>query len=216
MPSPRLTRIDETNIEDHSRLTSADEVYYLFEYTSGRNYSFSSTNNLISNLKKSPTQTHLLHHKRRAVQECVGHLRNALNPTWINGATLVPVPPSKARGTPEYDDRICQICRAIPASPVDVRELVYQRESMPAAHETPDARPSVADLLGVYEIDESLTAPTPARIGIVDDVLTAGTHYRAVHTLLVRRFPNVPIIGFFIARRVFPPPPITAPGSETS
>jgi hypothetical protein len=63
----------------------------------------------------------------------------------------------------------------------------------------------VADLLGVYEIDESIAAPPPTKIGIVDDVLTAGTHFRALQIKLNERFPGVPVVGLFIARRVFPP-----------
>jgi hypothetical protein len=50
-------------------------------------------------------------------------------------------------------------------------------------------------------ICEAVTA-----IAVVDDVLTAGVHYRAMHTVLSRRFPDVPIIGVFVARRVFPDP----------
>lgn len=83
-----------------------------------------------------------------------------------------------------------------------MRELVVQTASLEAAHES-DVRPRVQDLLDVYEIDEAVATPAPARIRIVDDVLTAGTHYRAMHTILSDRFPGVPIVGFFIARRVF-------------
>lgn len=56
----------------------------------------------------------------------------------------------------------------------------------------------------VYEIDEDQCMPAPTSIAIVDDVLTVGTHYRAMHSVLSARFPNVPIFGLFIARRVFP------------
>jgi hypothetical protein len=54
--TPRFLKIDDQNRGDHSHLTAADECYFLYEYTSRRNYSFSSTNQLISNLKKKPSQ----------------------------------------------------------------------------------------------------------------------------------------------------------------
>jgi predicted amidophosphoribosyltransferase len=99
---------------------------------------------------------------------------------------------------------MAQICRAIPVEfAVDVRELVIQSESTDAAHES-SVRPTVADLLAICQIDEALVAPAPQRIAIIDDVLTAGTHYRAMHTVLSSRFPGVPIVGMFVARRVFP------------
>lgn len=66
---------------------------------------------------------------------------------------------------------------------------------------------TVEELLQLYSIDESVAAPMPGAIGIVDDVLTAGTHYRAMHTVLANRFPGVPIIGLFVARRIFPDDP---------
>lgn len=201
-----FTRIDETTIGDHPRLTLADEIYYLFEYTSGRNYSFGATNNLISNLKKKPSRRLQpdYRYKLRSMRDCAQDLSGAISHGWLNGATLVPVPPSKARNDPDYDDRMAQICRAIPVDfALDVRELIIQTQSIQAAHES-DVRPTVEDLLAIYQIDETLTAPGPQRIAIVDDVLTAGTHYRAMHTLLSGRFPGTPIVGMFIARRVFP------------
>ena len=201
-----FSRIDQTTIADHSRILPADEIFYLYEYTSGRDYTFGTANNLISNLKKKPSRRHRAEYqyKVRDMQECATLLAGAINHAWLNGATLVPVPPSKAIDHPEYDDRLLQICRAIPVEfPVDVRALVRQTESMDPAHEG-GVRPSVEDLLAAYEIDETLTAPSPQRMAIVDDVLTAGTHFRAMKIKLSERFPGVPIVGMFIARRVFP------------
>jgi len=201
-----FSRIDETTIADHPRLHATDEIYYLFEYTSGRNYAFGATNNLISNLKKKPSRRAQADYKYklRAMRECAANLSGAINHGWLNGATLVPVPPSKARTHPDYDDRMAQICRAIPVDfAVDVRELVVQTQSTEAAHES-NFRPTVEELLAIYQIDENLTVPAPNRIAIVDDVLTAGTHFRAMHTVLSARFPGIPTVGMFIARRVFP------------
>ncbi len=201
-----FSEIDETNIGDHARLLASDRIYFIFEYTSGRDYSFSATNGLISNLKKRPSLkgTAQYKYKRLAMQECASHLSGAINHDWLKNATLVPVPPSKATDHPDYDDRMTKICAGIPADfDVDVRQLVKQTESTEAAHES-NVRPTVEELLAIYEIDETLSEPAPRKIAIVDDVLTAGTHYRAMHITLTERFPNVPIVGFFIARRIFP------------
>jgi hypothetical protein len=129
-----------------------------------------------------------------------------LNDNWLRDATLVPIPPSKDRQNPLYDDRVTAICRGIDALKpyaVDIRELVEQQMSTNAAHESPD-RPSLDDLRRIYRINEGDAAPPPTAIGIVDDVLTAATHYRAMKEKLAVRFPGVPITGLFIARRVFP------------
>ena len=60
------------------------------------------------------------------------------------------------------------------------------------------------ELLAIYRVDETVAAPAPRQIGIIDDVLTAGVHFRAMQTVLSQRFPNATIVGMFIARRVFP------------
>ena len=97
-----------------------------------------------------------------------------------------------------------QVCRLIVPGQ-DVRNLVVQNATMVANHARGnDDRVTVEELLAVYSIDENFTNPEPEYIGIVDDMLTAGTHYRAMETILSRRFPNATIIGLFVARRIFP------------
>ena len=197
----RFRLIDDSNIADHARLNSDDMCGYLFEYTSGKNYSFSSTNQLISNLKKKPSKKLKspaeYRHKLQAISECSKWIGQALNGEWLRTATLVPVPPSKVKTDPEYDDRMAQICKGINAPfTVDVRELVLQRESIRTAHGNPDCRPDVRELLDIYEIDEKKANPLPREIGIVDDVLTAGTHFKAMQKILQSRFPNVQFTGY--------------------
>lgn len=92
---------------------------------------------------------------------------------------------------------------------VDVRALVRQTVSLEADHEVGPGgrRRSVEDLLQVYELDDALAEPAPTAIGILDDVLTNGTHFKAMQTILGQRYPGVRITGLFIARRVFAEPP---------
>lgn len=117
---------------------------------------------------------------------------------------MVPIPPSKARTDKAFDDRMEQICRMVREGQ-DVRNLVVQNATMVANHARgTDDRVTVQELLDVYEIDEEQADPAPTHIGIVDDMLTAGTHYRAMHTILSERFPEAKIVGLFVARRIFP------------
>ena len=103
----RLSEIDDTNRESHTRLTEADLCMFLYEKTSGRDYKFSDTNSLISNLKKPVTsKASELKHKDRAIQRCAAAFREAINPQLLQQATLVPVPPSMAPTYHAYDDRM--------------------------------------------------------------------------------------------------------------
>ena len=85
--------------------------------------------------------------------------------------------------------------------PVNVREVIVQRASMEAAHDA-ENRPRPEDIEANYTIDEQLRNPPPQVIGLFDDVLTTGAHFRAASNLLERTYPGVRIIGVFIARRV--------------
>jgi predicted amidophosphoribosyltransferase len=202
----RLSEIDDSNREDHTRLLAEDTCLYLYEYTSGRDYTFSATNNLINNLKKKPTSSRAqLGYKAGAITGCAKTLGAALNPKWLDVATIVPVPGSKAADHPDFDNRMEQVARQIRPG-LDARNLVIQAQSTNAAHEVGVGdRVTVQELLDLYSIDETIAAPAPRAIGILDDVLTAGTHFRAMKIKLAERFPGVPITGLFIARRVFPP-----------
>ncbi|WP_218144663.1 hypothetical protein [Loktanella sp. DSM 29012] len=181
---------------------------FLREYKASAGYE-GETNSLIWNLKKKPSERRIKggwHHKGRAISQASRELAASLNPKWLDHATLVPVPGSKAAGHPDYDDRMEQICRGIRPG-LDVRCLVTQAASTEASHSAGDGnRASVSELLSNYQLDEALAEPAPSGIGIFDDVLTVGRHYRAMHTILSKRFPGVPITGIFIARTIHPNP----------
>ena len=205
MSSPRFQNIDETNISDHTRLLTTDRVIFLREYTAQKGFAFSDTNSLISNLKKKKGDGGF-RYKSIAIDQCATEILNGLNPEWLRGACLVPIPPSKCKTDEAFDDRILRICNAIAAKapfPVDVREIITPAESLRAAHESSD-RPSVEELMANYKFDEELCAKPPSVIGIVDDVLTVGNHFRAMSNKLVERFPEADIVGIFVARRAIP------------
>ena len=206
--STRFRKIDESNIEDHRCLEEDDICYYLFEYTRQQGFQYSSGNKLILNLKKSPTKKDFPEYKYKieAMKECSEHIAKRFSLDWLKKATLVPVPPSKVKGKLTYDDRILQICKNIPVDfPIDVKELILQNESIRASHSSENNRPSVKEIIQNYSFNDSVVLDAPSHIGIVDDLLTAGAHYRAMKKILSSKFPDASIVGIFIARRIFPP-----------
>ena len=203
-----LIRIDKLNLHDHSEISSEDYCYFILEYTPGKGYDHSTANNLISNLKKKPSSMNVQekYYKKKAIRVASSMLRDAINTKWLQNATLVPVPSSKIVGHDDYDDRMEQVCLGI-GSGLDVRSLVKQNRSMHSSHSSGSrGRITRQELLGVYYIDEDITDPAPTSIGIFDDVLTKGTHYRAMHKVLSERFPDARICGIFIARVVHDAP----------
>lgn len=200
----RLTKIDELTRGAHSYLKEADECLYFGDYSARKGFNHSATNQVILNFKKPVDRkgkpewrykTKAIGIAARAFSENLG--------ADLAKVTLVPVPPSKVKCDPAYDDRVMDMLRAINAPAginKDIRELVVQSRSMPAAHETTE-RPSPTEWANSYMIDETLSTPAPTWIGIVDDLLVTGCRFRAMSAVLNQRFPEARITGLFIARR---------------
>ena len=140
-------------------------------------------------------------YKGLAIREAATAFRTALQGDLLDHVTFVPIPPSKARGDPLYDDRLTQMLSAIrPNAAMDIRELIVQTVTTPAAHGSDD-RPAPEQVAQRYRIDDRLVIPEPTNIAIVDDILTTGAHFRAVESVLSSRFPDARIVGLFLARR---------------
>src|ERR1700687_5895141 len=151
-----LTQIDDLIRPDHYRLSAEDECYFIGEYTAGQGYSHSATNQMILNLKKGLDRRGRpeWYGKKRATHLAATVLRRSVNPPFLESATFVPGPPSRAADDPLYDDRMTQVLRLLGPG-VDVRELVRQVESTEGAHISPD-RPGPHQLYVNYTIDEHL------------------------------------------------------------
>jgi len=197
-----LTKIDDLILPDHWYLDGEDECYFLGEYTAGKGFAYSSTNQRIFNLKKGVERRGLPDWiwKPRAIQQAARELRDSLNSGFLHTATFVPVPPSRTTDDPLYDDRMTQVLRSLGPN-VDVRELVIQLESTEGAHNSPD-RPGPHQLYENYSMDDTKVDPRPLRIAVVDDVLTTGAHFKAIKRILKETFDEVEVLGLFLARRV--------------
>ena len=209
----RLTRIDELTRPDHYYIEEADRCYFIGEYTAGAGYGHSQTNDLISNLKKDVSKRNKpeWYYKEQAIERAAAAIGHVLYDEDLTAITLVPVPPSKAIEDTEHDDRMARILRLVRArTPPDVRELIVQIRSTNAVHHDSNNRLNPDDLDAVYAVAEEIAHPIPRSLVVVDDMLTTGAHFKAAQRVLQRRFPQVPVVGLFIARRV----PMVEPGTD--
>ncbi|MFN3347375.1 hypothetical protein [Pseudorhodoplanes sp.] len=200
----RLQKIDDSNRRDHYYLGEDDECYYLYEYTAGAGWQGGATNQLIHNLQKKKGDGGY-HYKAPAIAQCAKDFSQAINAKWLASATLVPVPPSKNKADALFDDRMVQVCRGIRSPSLsDVREIVEQIDStdtFKGGH-----RQSPADLEANYRIVANELAQARPTIGVVDDVLTTGSHFKAVKAKILAERPDAKVVGFFVARRAIPNP----------
>ena len=200
----RLTKVDDLTRPDHPYLTPDDDCYFLGEYTARAGFAYSATNNLVYNFKKTIDKRGLAEwpYKGQAIEQAAAALRANFDDAALGNLTFVPIPPSKAKSDPLYDDRLTRMLSQMCRQPqVDVRELIVQAQSTEPVHDA-ETRPSPEDIEALYTIDETLAQQPINRIAIVDDVLTTGSHFRAAKSILAQKFPTTNIIGLFIARRV--------------
>jgi len=143
-----------------------------------------------------------------------GHCRRDTNPVL----TVIPIPTSKVAGHAEYDDRLLRALAGLKkGSGLEVRELIRQRLSTPADHESP-CRQSFAELLENCFLEQALATPAPTSVVLFDDVITDGKHFKVCQRLLRDYYGPLPVTGFFIARcvRGWPGPPRSPQKSASS
>ena len=196
-----LRKIDELVIGEHHNLQPDDECYYFMEYTAAAGFNHSTTNDLILNFKKSPARSQLpdYHYKGRAIKRIGQIFRDNLTvntPPWI----LVPIPPSKVKANPLYDNRMTQALNYYCADQGDIRELIYTLNDRDSLHGSNNRR-SIPDLQANMAIDKTVCAQLGDHIVLFDDVLTTGASFKACKNLILQEYPNTRVIGIFVARR---------------
>ncbi|WNN63375.1 hypothetical protein [Enterobacter hormaechei] len=198
----RLTQIDELIRGQHYYLEVGDLCYFFGEYTARQRAAFSETNQLIMNLKKGNERRGLqdYHYKGAAINRVAQMITSTIGN--ISDYTFVPIPPSKCRTDEAYDDRMTAILRAAqgmnPA--LDFRELVQQNLSKVASHASTANRPTPDEIMANYSFDSSQLHGIRGSIVIFDDVLTAGSHFKAMKKFLRQYLPDANILGLFVAR----------------
>ena len=204
---PQLSKIDDLSRSDHYYLTADDDCYFFGEYTARAGFSVGATNDFIHNFKKGmdrKTKPAEWRYKTGAIGAAANAFAKKLDANFLRQATLIPMPPSKSKDDPMYDDRLVQMLTGIPCGhPLDVRELLLQDGSRAeGAHG--GNRPGPDGLAAIYRTNPACEAPVPAIVGLFDDLLVTGASFRAGKSVLQRKYPGVNVFGIFLARRALP------------
>lgn len=203
----QLIRLGFPEILNHNDLSIDDKCLYWRSYTAGLKENYGATNELIYNFKKKPSSiaknSNLKYYKERAIKQLAYEFTVAVKKTdSYENSTFVPMPPSKSKSHPDYDDRLVKLLNRvseIKRIKLDIREIILQKSDTESSYKT-NTRLSIDNLVEIYEIDRSLIIPVPKRVFIFDDILTRGSHYKAALKVLNKVWPNAEIIGLFIAR----------------
>lgn len=202
--------VDEFAKQDHSFLDIDDSVYYIKEYYPGVGFS-GEGNSLILNLKKSmdAIDSDQWQHKRKAilyVATLIAKEMDNSDKAKESKVYWIPVPPSKTRSDPLFDDRIYQILKCAVDMTTSKRHFiadVFTQDSNRESFSVTTNKRSITDLVSHYTMNAIPNYnPENDVIIIFDDVLTTGCHYKAVENVILNRYSNADIRGVFIARRI--------------
>ena len=148
---------------------------------------------LLYNLKK-PTDrkgTFEWDYKEKSITKCSEFLNNFPKFKGTN-PVIIPMPPSKKKGTIEYDDRLVQIINKVEnAICLDIFDV---KESVKSTH-TQDQAKDLTAIQSNLEISEN--AQIPNLVYVLDDVFTTGAHFKAIKNKILEINPNAQVIGLF-------------------
>jgi len=209
--SAQLRSVDTRACAEHAFLTDADRCAYVTQYESGKSYRAGGVHQLLRNFKCPPSAARANpireRYKRQAICTLACWLRLAVPRAEAEGVTWVPIPPSRCRADPDFDDRLLRTLGiAFGDYDVDVRGLLLQRHNTVADHAV-SSRLRAEALHALLCVDDHalLARPLRERIVLFDDVLTSGKHYKCAERRLREALPPIPISGVFLLRRALPP-----------
>ena len=199
----RLIKIDEYYLPQHKHLIDSDECYFLLNYPPFHSHGRTPANVLIMDFKIDMDRLNSQFWKEKkanAINLVSQMIQQSLIEIWTPESILIPLPPSKKKGHPLYDERIMAVLRNFSSAQkkCDLREIISIKENLEATHKSSKKSPD--EILSNLIIDKKLCVNKSNSIILVDDVVSSGAHFKACQKGLSLEFPNANIKGVFIGR----------------
>lgn len=203
-PQKRWTKIDRSDLGLLAALYSVPCFYYLIHTDEG--FEVPSNQKIINfkikleDIEKTPSRAYW---KNMAIDELSSELACWLNDVseslkqWGNVA-LVPMPTSRPQSHRYYDSRLVQLCEKAARinGLVRVENIFDLKQTLKPSHEGgPRDVPTLKSNIIVSQPEYPLNV-----VILVDDLLTSGSHFTASTMALTEQFPDVAIVGLFLAR----------------
>jgi len=200
-------RIDRSIESTPSNLNTEDICFYFRDYIDG-GYGESRSNQLVLNLKITPyiktENPWRWPYKVMAIEQCVLDYRQFFDRFLPANSSipvrLVPMPPSKAKASPEYDNRMALIAERLaqiyPTTAVcDIFDVKW---NMTPAHQ--GGSRIVSEIKDALIIEDAPLTEFSV-VFLLDDMITSGAHYIACKELLQERYPRIVVAGLFWSRK---------------
>lgn len=207
MNNYKIQRIDQSIINEYEYLDEDDNCYFFGEYAGQQGYDHSEMNQLIFNFKKPMKKKGLpdWQYKLAATKDIPELIYNSSAWEKLKGYLWVPMPPSKIKEDPDYDDRLVRVLHKLNQKDSNfnfIEILDIRKNRLPAHLSKQQPRPTKQDHLVNITVNRNLRHNSPIAIILFDDVIRSGASFKAAKEILQKHFLNVPIFGLFVARHV--------------
>ncbi len=187
--------------EQHLPHIKPDDIWvYAREYKSSTGYEGGPTNSLILNFKKSPSKrcTPEWSYREKAIKQFKEDVELLLK-TNPKGWVLTAVPSSKTKSHPEYNNRFEDLFRELLQSLLGwlVEWPVEIKEDQESVHLSGERNP---EFFKQNYIWKGFKNKEPKILYILDDVITTGSHLRAISDFLRENKYKGKIIGICWAK----------------
>jgi hypothetical protein len=198
-----LQLIDEYLLPEHKYLTAEDDCFFLLTYRSYRRFGRNTDNALIMDFKieMNAKGTPEWNKKIAAIEKIAAMFDQSLPMLTQPNTIFVPMPPSKRKDNPLYDDRMTKLLKLFcnDREHSDLREIISIINSSAASHKGGKKLPP-EEIIKNLELDLNMCDDKKKNIILFDDVITSGAHFKACQQLLQPQFPDSDIKGIFIGR----------------
>ena len=143
-------------------------------------------------------------YKETAIRQVAKYLIQAMpSIVDIGATTFITIPPSKIKTNPLYDDRALLTLAMCCQSNGNVREIFLFKADMEAFNST-ESRLRPHELMANLDLAIGPDEELSCTVVLFDDVIITGCHFVACKQMLLSEFPDLNVIGVFIARRAIP------------
>lgn len=204
-PTPEKLSLLNKAHEGHCYVDWQDDCRFIWEYVPGKNDCIRAfVSAFKTSLVRRSDGTACLK-KASAIEHAARALQPLLPSEWRRWA-FVPIPPSIPLGEVGYDSRLATTLDLV-RPPLDVRSILNQVKATVSCAKglPPNARASLMALA-------ANKGDCPPGIVLFDDILASGSHFSAAKSVLRKSFPDIPIVGLFLARSCLQPLALAAHG----
>ena len=193
----------EESVSPPIYLNETTYSFYLYEYVSKGSYKQFPANSLILNFKIPVDEmgNERWNYKKEAINLFADTIIKSLK-IPIQDTIFVPMPTSKPRRHPEFDSRLDDVISIIGKRTGQLvgNNLDLINEEIPyhisGENREPDQICRNIDFSPFKDV-------IPKRVILIDDVITTGAHFVASIRKINSIYPDISIVGFFLAKTIW-------------